>query len=220
MESGRNGNTVLMTVIGVATLLVALVGATFAYFSATVNNEQAQSVTITTATPVSLQYAATQAIALPNALPGANKTVEFTVKNPADSSVAQTYDLHLVVDANEFVNTKDQTKDVEDGTRTHQLLVTITAQASAGTEIDESMVGTSTYEIKHGETIDQTATFSYNFTDGSTARVQIVDDQLIAKGETITYTIKLEFLDLKISQNANQGKTFSAHIEISDPRSV
>ena len=37
MESG-NRNTVLLTVIGVATLLVALVGATFAYFSATISD--------------------------------------------------------------------------------------------------------------------------------------------------------------------------------------
>ena len=37
MERG-NGNTVLLTVIGVATLLVALVGATFAYFTATVTD--------------------------------------------------------------------------------------------------------------------------------------------------------------------------------------
>lgn len=37
MERG-NRNTVLLTVIGVATLLVALVGATFAYFSATITD--------------------------------------------------------------------------------------------------------------------------------------------------------------------------------------
>ena len=46
MERG-NGNTVLLTVIGVATLLVALVGATFAYFTASVTNE-ASPVTVTT----------------------------------------------------------------------------------------------------------------------------------------------------------------------------
>ena len=33
-EKGKKGNQVLLTVIGVATLLIAMVGATFAYFTA------------------------------------------------------------------------------------------------------------------------------------------------------------------------------------------
>ncbi len=35
MEDKKNSNSILLTIIGVATLLIALVGATFAYFSAT-----------------------------------------------------------------------------------------------------------------------------------------------------------------------------------------
>lgn len=46
MEKGRR-DTVLLTVIGIATLLVAIVGATFAFFTARVfNNETASTVTI------------------------------------------------------------------------------------------------------------------------------------------------------------------------------
>ena len=47
MEKG-NRNTVLLTVIGIATLLVALVGATFAYFTASVNTSGVTAVTVTT----------------------------------------------------------------------------------------------------------------------------------------------------------------------------
>ena len=47
MERG-NGNTVLLTVIGVATLLVALVGATFAYFTASINTSNDGIVNVTT----------------------------------------------------------------------------------------------------------------------------------------------------------------------------
>ena len=46
-ENHGNGNKVLLTVIGAATLLTALVGATFAYFSATASSEEQ---TVTTAT--------------------------------------------------------------------------------------------------------------------------------------------------------------------------
>ncbi len=42
MKEGKN-NTVLLTVIGIATLLVAVVGATFAYFSAQLSGTENQS---------------------------------------------------------------------------------------------------------------------------------------------------------------------------------
>lgn len=42
MKEGKN-NTVLLTVIGIATLLVAVVGATFAYFSAQLSGQETQS---------------------------------------------------------------------------------------------------------------------------------------------------------------------------------
>ena len=42
MKEGNN-NTVLLTVIGIATLLVAVVGATFAYFSAQLSGTENQS---------------------------------------------------------------------------------------------------------------------------------------------------------------------------------
>lgn len=42
MKEGKN-NTVLLTVIGIATLLVAVVGATFAYFSAQLSGTETQS---------------------------------------------------------------------------------------------------------------------------------------------------------------------------------
>ena len=223
MESGKNGNTVLMTVIGVATLLVALVGATFAYFSATVDNQAAQSVTITTATPVALQYTgdvnADEPMAIQNALPGAKDTRTFTVFNPSTSSVAQTYDLTLKITENEFTDQKG-TSDVEDGSRTHQLLITITASSSVGdkSELQAPTAQTASVDLATGKA--QSVSYSYNVTNGTKDDIVICDNQKIEIGETITYTIKLEFLDLEISQNANQGKDFAAWIEISDPRSV
>lgn len=55
-EERKSGNTVLLTVIGVATLLVALVGATFAYFTATVSQDTASgTVNVTTSTLAGLE---------------------------------------------------------------------------------------------------------------------------------------------------------------------
>ena len=49
MENNKQ-NTLLLTVISVATLLVAVIGATFAYFTANVNDTETSAVILTTAT--------------------------------------------------------------------------------------------------------------------------------------------------------------------------
>jgi len=213
-ENG-NGNTVLLTVIGVATLLVALVGATFAYFSATITNEAKESVIITTAAPVGLEYLGSTLVLADdpetpeidsNAIPGDEATGTFTVKNPSTSTVAQTYDLTLVIDKNEFVaEVDDMTTAGNADLAKEQLLITITSEADLGTEM---------HAINSGN--------PYNLTDSTTTEstYQIVDNQRIAIGETQTYTIKVEFKELSIAQNPNQNKAFQAHIEISDPVSV
>lgn len=48
-ENGGRGNTVLLTVIGIATLLVVVVGATFAFFAAQITGDSASEVVIQTA---------------------------------------------------------------------------------------------------------------------------------------------------------------------------
>lgn len=206
-NSGKNGNTVLLTVIGVATLLVALVGATFAYFSASVSNEQAQSVSLTTATPVSLIYVAAAKIEITNAIPGATDTKTFTVTNPASSTTEQTYDLTLVVDTNGFVTT-----DAAD-----QLEITV---SSSTTTQGKNAAG-----ITVTTTLNTISNSPFNVTDGTTTAAPasthvIVNDQRIAIGEVQTYTVVLTFKETNSAQDTNQGKSFAAHIDISDPVSV
>ena len=202
-ENGNNGNTVLLTVIGVATLLVALVGATFAYFSATITNDANQSVIISTATPVGLEYISNKSITIDSGIPGATGEGSFTVTNPATSTVAQTYDLDLIIDTNEFTtalhanNTAEDTEKLKD-----QLELTISATG-----------GTNTPALKQS---------TFNLTDGTstTTSYKLVDNQRIEIGETQTYTVNVNFKDLDVSQDSNQGKNFRAHIDISDPVSV
>ena len=196
MNEGRgNGNTVLLTVIGVATLLVALVGATFAYFTATVSNDQAQSVTVTTATPVGLEYLGQQ-LTLDNAIPGNTDDATFTVKNPSSSTTAQTYDLDLKIDENSFVTT--------DGA--DQLEITITAESTGA---NTPTVSNSPYNVTDGTS---TASAGKSF--------DVVTGQRVDINETQTYTVTINFKELDKAQDTNQGKTFKAHIEISNPMSV
>jgi len=57
---GENkGQTIFLSVIGIATLLVAIIGATFAYFTTTMGNKDAVTGTVTTATISAVTLAGT-----------------------------------------------------------------------------------------------------------------------------------------------------------------
>lgn len=64
----NNGQTIFLSVIGIATLLVAIIGATFAYFSTTITNNSV-STNVTTAKVVNAQMENTL-IDLTNVVPG------------------------------------------------------------------------------------------------------------------------------------------------------
>lgn len=195
-QKQEKGNTVLLTVIGVATLLVALVGATFAYFTATVTNNNNQSVTITTATGGGLTYNTTDQIALSNAVPSASDTGKFTVTNPSNSganTLTYTYDLDLIVTVNEFVTTEG----------TGQLTFVITPSSTGSNRPTL---------VNYGTTTDITAI--------ATGTYPVVSDQTIAVGETQTYDSVLTFVETNSEQNTNQGKAFAAHIDIKDVKSA
>ncbi len=232
-RGNNNGNTVLLTVIGVATLLVALVGATFAYFSASINNEQAESLILQTATPVGLSYKG-GTLALENIVPGDSKEGTFTVENPSTvgetstpNKVQQTYDLTIFVDKNELVTTYQSNSNVPkpadaDTLLADQMRVYITAEkTTAGTNAAGEAANTTMKAIQYnaGTGKDYFNLTSVPATAGSN-EVQIVNDQQIAIGEKHTYSIRVEFVELNIPQDANQGKAFEAHIEIGDTKSV
>lgn len=233
MESRGNGNTVLLTVVGVATLLVALVGATFAYFSATVSNDAAQSISVYTASPASLQYAGGSGISIENAQPGDSDSATFTITNPSGSTIAQKYSLKLVVDLDGFTTTHTHTSN-DNGDATHinkpegteqpnQLMLTVTGpNAAAGKYyVDGSASGAAT-------------SASYDLTDGATMSASGANEFYLVKDVTIDaapttavehqYTTSVTFENLRdtedntkfLNQDENKGAAFSAHIIIAD----
>ena len=74
-------NVIFLSVIAVATLLTAVVGTTFAYFTATViGNQSANNVTVSTDT-LAVTYAQTSSISVANWVPGKSAAMRFTVAN-------------------------------------------------------------------------------------------------------------------------------------------
>lgn len=75
-------NTVILAIIAVATLLIGVVGATFAYFTATVNttNEENSTTNVKTSTLVSASMDFGPLVTSTNALPGYKALKTVTVK--------------------------------------------------------------------------------------------------------------------------------------------
>ena len=104
----NKGQTIFLSVIGIATLLVAIIGATFAYFSITVTgNEQASSIFVTTATLGQINFVDGTQIKWDKVnleKGGTDKTESktFTVENTATTALTSdvTYDVYMKVTAN------------------------------------------------------------------------------------------------------------------------
>lgn len=91
-------NTILLTVIAIATLLVAVVGATFAYFTATFTptNKENNTVNTKTKTFVNTSFDYGTAISDSNILPGHKFVKVMTVQGEGDST-AQAAKMKLTI---------------------------------------------------------------------------------------------------------------------------
>ena len=148
MENNR-GQSIFLSVVGIATLLVAIVGATFAYFSITVSgNENASSINITTAKLGAVTYSdGAPAIQVTDAYPGYQAKKTFTVSTAgADSSSVISYSINLVTTDNELPSTA-QSLSPSQGSFTYTLTPTTHAGGEASAVSATNMpnaVGTET----------------------------------------------------------------------------
>lgn len=202
MSEGKN-NTVMLTIIGIATLLIAVVGATFAYFSATVTGSD-EEYTVKSAT-VGTEFIGGVQIAAAGIYPKEEAwgTKTFSIKTTSTKGVATKYKITLVIDDND--TTADAT--ISDGAgnvkrfQANALSYTLTAtEANAATEgtmptATETKIADPSKDIVFGE-----ATIYGN------------DKQEV----TQTYTLSMFFKDTGKDQNANQGAQFKGHIAITE----
>lgn len=101
MDDVKN-QTILLSIIGIATLLVAIVGASFAWFSISLTgNEDAKDVIVTTASLGSVTFNDGSAIDASDILPGTKKTKTFTIAQ-TDPSATETikYNIKLNINSN------------------------------------------------------------------------------------------------------------------------
>ena len=84
------GQSIFLSIIGIATLLVAIVGATFAWFSITVSgNENPTDIVINSGTLGQVNFNDGTAIDIGNLMPGTFTTKTFTVSQTDPSATGQ-----------------------------------------------------------------------------------------------------------------------------------
>ena len=94
MEEAK-GQTIFLSVIAIATLLVAIVGATFAWFNISLTgNEETKNIVITTASLSSITFEDGAEIDATNIFPGTDKVKTFTIAQ-TDPSATETINYNI-----------------------------------------------------------------------------------------------------------------------------
>ena len=187
MESSNKQN-IFMSIVGIATLLVTVIGATFAYFSITVTgNNTASSINITAATAAAVTFDGTGAgISVTNIYPGWSQAKTFTVKTTGASNANDTIQYQIVL---KTTNTQ------------------LATAATNSKEFNYSLSGTKT----GGGTL---ATAVTKADVPKTNTNTTIGTGTLKGNETHTYTITFEVAERGSAQNYLQGKAFAGIIQI------
>ena len=187
-------NVVFLTVLAIATLLTAVVGTTFAFFTATVTgNDTAQETTVTTAT-LGVEYSDGAQINATNIAPGWTSSAKtITVTN--NSSIAVNYDINWTAVSNTFVTgtwNEDTFTKTADGNSNFKY--TLYEDSTSGT-----VVATGAMPTANGALISNKSIAAKT---GNTPTVH-------------TYVLVVEYEDTQTKQDENQGKAFSSKLQVS-----
>ena len=205
MENKKN--TILLTVIAVATLLVAVVGATFAYFTAQGGTTAQTPVNVTTAQTSNGSFQTSGAITI-NATQEnfgqddgdqtgqATGTVTYTASSTAASDFC--YTVTLDITANNFVYTTDPTNTPE-LTFTAEKAASATDLTSPTTLINAQDITTVTSDIQIPNAVSG-SDYVHKISAGQGATV---NDQ---------WRFTVTFVNLDSDQNENTGKSFTGQI--------
>ena len=199
-------NTVLLTVIAIVTLLLCVIGATFAYFQAQGGIGVNANVNVTTNTTDNLSFFVGNPISFSinqeNFGPGdGNQSGEtyaratLTANNATNNATANYY-IYLDIQNNDFVYTTEDNQ-------AEMLLKITNPEGSEVTTLDGYNYVTSG------------SVSGFDITT-STGLITIADNYEIVSTGTVTQEWKIEiiFVNLDSDQNENTGKSFSAELII------
>lgn len=196
MENNK-GQSIFLSVVGIATLLVAIVGATFAYFSITVEgNDDAQNIQATAAVVGGVTFEdGTADVTVTDVYPGWKTTKEFTVaQSTAGTTQDIEYSINLVVTTNDF-----QTKD--DGAHASDVIYELTGASSVAgntavvTANDVTLPAAGTTQIGGSEsfgTLRAGATADVHTYDFTVLFKELGTAQDYAQGNVINFKLRVD----------------------------
>lgn len=192
-------NVIFLTVIAIATLLVAVVGATFAYFSTTVQTNisgQQNQASVGTAKyeRSTITFSAQgDRINLENAIPGNTASVTFKIANSGNTDIP--YNIRWTGVTNNFNATNN---DPNTGAASQPL---------DGKNMADDLV----YKMEcTGGTVRSTS----ETTAPTTATASILDNLVVTAGQEATCVLTVTFKETNANQNYNQGKSFQGTVEV------
>ena len=187
MENNR-GQSIFLSVVGIATLLVAIVGATFAYFSITVTgNDTASSITVTTAKLGNVTYTdGSDLIQVTDIYPGWTDSKTFTIATAAGTDASAEIQYQVVL---------------------RSTTVTLSAAAASTSAFIYDFSGTAT-----GSGTVATSTTDQNMP--TTAGDVVLGSGTLKGVDTHTYTFALELVEKSVAQNDLQGLTYAGIIQV------
>lgn len=212
MKYMEKKNMVLLTVIAVATLLVAVVGATFAYFTATSETGGNNTTTeVTTRQVAGLSWTeGADSGASPAVYPGymAYQSYELEATGSGTANFSLTLNATVPSTLTDAV------------TYTIYRTTTEPTYADAWTAGDELVTaeGAETRYSITGAQFDHEAVGMTQVTTGTTKLTQgdsvITTNEQITAGTKYYYVLVLNYADTNASQNTQQGQTFTAKLTL------
>ena len=187
MENNR-GQSIFLSVVGIATLLVAIVGATFAYFSISVTgNENASSITVTTAKLGDVTYAdGTDVIQVTDIYPGWTDSKQFTIATASTTDASAQIQYQIIL-------------------RSTNVALSSTAAATSAFIYDFSGSASGSGTVATAVTDQNMPT--------ATGDIVLGTGTLVG-ADTHTYTFALELVEKSVAQNDLQGLTYAGIIQV------
>lgn len=222
MKENNKGSMIILTIIGIATLLVAVIGATFAYFTAVIQgNPTEPNATVQSKTLGVIEFETLNQINYTNLIPGrpvweteqtpTNK-LNFTVTSAVDTSVNEEYIVYLNVTENNFEtdNVVYLLTETEKGTHSVQGGQYFTSDNYVNHTFIDSPYGTEEEPVtlKLGK-----------INAGFTGKMQIGTAELGMLGSKDKWEFEIWVNEIGAEQNIDQGKTIKCYItiELADP---
>ena len=211
-ENGGKNNTILLTVIAIATLLVVVTGATFAYFAAVVSgNDKASSISITAASQgTTITASGGEPVKLQNIYPRgttagsewATKTLTLTSTKNEGNTGTSVYTFKINVDESDNFRLHDSQGSVitdNDKNDIKNIKFTFTNVPVAGTTIQNAegtTTATSVYEASRNSTVIGTGVVSN------------------ANANTVKYELKVFYDNASYNQNDGRDteRVFTFHV--------